>query len=74
MKRLLAFVGANEGENWAMYRPYTVIVLTFIDYNVKTMANSDHNFGCRKLQFRTVQISKLGCLWRNRVWGEEMGG
>src|SRR5688500_585351 len=73
MKRLVTFLGAKEGKNWAVYRPYDAKFLTFSDRHVKTMAISDHNFGCRKLQFRTVQISKLVASGRNQMRGVRDG-
>jgi hypothetical protein len=55
----MTFVEVQKEENWTMYRPYVANVLTIWASDVKNMAITDHTFGCRKLQFRTVQISKL---------------
>lgn len=50
--------GANEGEKQPMYRPYFANLLTRSAEVVNFMAISDHDFGCYKLQFCTVQNAK----------------
>jgi hypothetical protein len=57
---LAIFAGANGEKKGAMYRPYCASNLTIAIEIVNLLAKTDHNFGCRKFQFRTVPIAKSG--------------
>jgi len=64
---------ANGEEKWAMYRPYVANNLTIAAKIVKLLAKTDHNFGCRKFQFCTVQNSESeegSCNWKRKggIW------